>query len=64
MFWFLVIFNKILDMLEIGTIGDESNIVTFDISEDYVISKYDGFKTDKTLLNKLEISDKGKFTKI
>ena len=51
-------------MLEIGTIGDESNIVTFDISEDYVISKYDGFKTDKTLLNKLEISDKGKFTKI
>jgi len=56
--------KEIKDMKEIGHIGDESNISTFDIGEDYIIKKYKGFREGKTILKKISITKEGEFIAI
>lgn len=54
--------DEIKDMKEIGHIGDESDIRTFDITKDYTIKEYKGFRDSKVLLKTIKITRDGKFS--
>ena len=55
--------DEIKSMEEVGHIGDENDIKTFDISEEYIITKYKGFRNNKVILKKTEILKGGKSLK-
>ncbi|AUS05683.1 hypothetical protein [Pseudotamlana carrageenivorans] len=52
---------EINDMQEIGHIGDENDITTFDINKDYIIKVYNGFRDEKVFLKELNVSTNGEF---
>jgi len=56
--------DEIKGMEEIGHIGDLNDIKTFDISEDYIVTEYKGFRDNKNKLKKIKITKGGEFLEI
>lgn len=54
--------NKIIDYSEIGSIGND-NPITFKVSQDYIIEKYEGNGRDLKPIEKLKIYSSGKIQK-